>query len=206
MKRNRISVSFVGVFEKALPLIPPLDNKFCRDLFGMPYETVNGLTAEGYVIRVNEEFCPLVVINSQRIIFKAEEEIKLDEYVSKFKEKFVNTKLTAYGLNYEYEWIDLPAKADVWMWNHFYRKEIATPTNFHVSSKLQFSIGLSDNEVANVEIEPRANIQNGIFVSINHHHQISMSGLPGKEKLQGLISHSEEILGNVLFKNIIEND
>lgn len=47
MEKSRISIAYVGVLSPSKEnLTFELDNKFCRDLFGQPYDTVNGMTPE----------------------------------------------------------------------------------------------------------------------------------------------------------------
>ncbi len=204
MERRRISISFVGVFEKPQNTIN-LDNKFCRDLFGLPYETINGLGPEGYIIRLNNKPFPLVLLNSNKIIFKAAEEDKLDEYISKFVDKIINANFTAYGINYEYEWTGLKGFSQEWIWNHFFRKDLKTPSPYHISSSIKFSLGLNENELANIEIQPRFDNPNAIFASINHHHQVTLSGFPSKQELHDLIANSENQLKQKIFNTLIEN-
>lgn len=66
MRLEPISIAFVGVYNAILPMIPGLDNKFCRHLFDNPDETVNGMSAEGYTISINKKPFPLVVFNPQK--------------------------------------------------------------------------------------------------------------------------------------------
>ena len=73
MEKGRlICLSFVGVLKQPLMVIPNMDGKFCRELFGMPYETFNGITPDGYAIALNNKPFPLVVISPTKIIIKAE--------------------------------------------------------------------------------------------------------------------------------------
>jgi hypothetical protein len=213
MESNRISISFVGVYESPIPFIPQLDNKFCRDLFGRPYETTNGLTPEGYAISLANRPYPLVLINPAKIIFKASNDTDLEEYVNAFSsyisknpDKLPIKKFSAFGINYELEYLKLGKRADLWMWQHFVRADIKTPNEFHALNHLKFTLGVNEREALNFEIEPRAGVEDGIFVSCNHHHQIPMDGLPQKEELQSIIQKSQECLDEVLNKNILEDE
>lgn len=206
MKKNRLTISFVGVYEKPMQFIPSFDNKFCRDLFGKPYETTNGLTPEGYAITITGKPSPLVLINPNKIVFKSGDDDTLALYVSKFIDKLPKTNFMAYGINYEYECLELSESSDSWLWKHFFRNGIVTPNDFHICNHLKISLGVNDKETLNVEMEPRAGVEKGLFISCNHHHQEELSELPSKEVLSNIINKSTECINKVLFKNLIEND
>lgn len=84
-KGHLICLSFVAVLKRPLMVIPNMDGKFCRELFGMPYETFNGITPDGYVIAINNKPFPLIVISPTKIIFKAENKDVLLKYVEAVK-------------------------------------------------------------------------------------------------------------------------
>ena len=124
MEKGRlICLSFVGVLKQPLMVIPNMDGKFCRELFGMPYETFNGITPDGYAIALNNKPFPLVVISPTKIIIKAESKDILLKYVGAVKEELfkmnIPISLSAFGINSEYQWLGLEENADTWLWNHF---------------------------------------------------------------------------------------
>ena len=84
-KGQLICLSFVGVLKQPLPIIPNMESRFCRDLFGMPYDTFNGITPEGYVIAINGKPFPMVVVSPTKIIIKAESKDSLIKYTGAIK-------------------------------------------------------------------------------------------------------------------------
>lgn len=193
MRLEPISIAFVGVYNAILPMIPGLDNKFCRHLFDNPDETVNGMSAEGYTISINKKPFPLVVFNPQKIIFKSEDIDTLTSYVvkvkSEFKKKFFTPKFSAFGINYEYQFLDLDDNADVWISNRFLKSDTfgGKEKKCNVIS-LRFDI--DDSEIVNMSFEPRIGIRNGVFMSINHHHASILEELPEECVLKDLYEKS----------------
>lgn len=197
MNKKNINFSYVAVWNQPMTMIPQLDGKFCRELFGMPYETVNGLTPDGYTIAVNNKPFPMVVISPARLVVKAQNVEKLIEYVELVKRELEKINVpnftmtqAAFGINQEYELLDLNESSEQWMWNHFIDGKIKTESDFHTCGRLSLRVGITDNQVANIEIEPRLGIDNAIFVNINHHHSLFMETIPDAESLRKLIDSS----------------
>ena len=53
-------------------------------------------------------------------------------------------------------------------------------------------IGLDDNQVANVDVEPRMGVDDGVFININHHHNQNSDSIPDALQLRSLIETSIE--------------
>lgn len=209
MEKGRlICLSFVAVLKQPLEVIPNLDGKFCRELYGMPYETFNGITPEGYTIAINNKPFPLIAIGPARIIFKAENKTLLLKYVEAIKGELkkmnVPISIAAFGINREYQWLDLDSNADTWMWNHFINAEIKTGNEYHVCNKMNLRMGINENQFANIELAPRVGIRNGLFANINHHHNIVLDELPNADILDKYIKESDIKVSNIV-SNIIEN-
>ena len=203
MEKSRISIAYVGVLSPSKEnLTFELDNKFCRDLFGQPYDTVNGMTPEGYVIRIGSRPFPLGVINPLKLIIKAESIDQLTEYISKLSLLFKDYKFIAYGINYEYETINMKEDPKKWLWEQFIKESISTPNDFHVCSGIKLSYGLNESELLNIDIEPR-NGANGLFFSINHHHQIETKGLPSTDEIKDIIDTSYQCVEKDFFNNLM---
>lgn len=164
----------------------------------MPYETVNGLTPEGYTIAVNNKPYPMVIINPAKLIVKAQDIESLVCYVEAIKNelKRINPEfkmaLSAFGINFEKEILGLGENAEVWMWDHFINGNIAPNSDFHLCGKLTLRIGLDDNQVANVDVEPRMGVDDGVFININHHHNQNSDSIPDALQLRSLIETSIE--------------
>ena len=208
-KGNLICLSFVAVLKQPLMVIPNMDGKFCRELFGMPYETFNGITPDGYVIAINNKPFPLIVISPTKIIFKAENKDILLKYVEAVKGELqkmnIPISLSAFGINSEYQWLGLDANADIWMWNHFIDKKINTGNEYHVCNKMNLRVGINENQFANIELAPRVGIRNGLFANVNHHHNIVLDELPTTDVLNKYIEESNITINSNVIAKIIEN-
>lgn len=198
MEKKDMSLSYVAVWSQPMAMMPQMDGKFCRELFGMPYETVNGLTPDGYTIAVNNKPYPMVIINPAKLIVKAQDIESLVCYVEAIKNELkrinpeFNMALSAFGINFEKEILGLGENAEVWMWNHFINGNIAPNSDFHLCGKLTLRIGLDDNQVANVDVEPRMGVDDGVFININHHHNQNSDSIPDALQLRSLIETSIE--------------
>ena len=190
-------------------VIQNLDNKFCRDLFGQPYETFNGTTPDGYVIAINNKPFPMVVINPNKIIVKAENKELLVKYMAALKEELikmgVSISFSAFGVNSEYQWIGLDSNAETWLWSHYIDKRIDSGDGKQMCSKLNLRIVLNENQLVNVELSPRVGIRNGLYANINHHHNVSLDEIPDTKKLLEYIDKSEECINSDVIAKIIEN-
>lgn len=199
MKIERISVAFVGVYNAIQPMIPGLDNKFCRHLYNNPDDTINGMSPDGYTISINNRPLPMVVINSQKIIFKSENIDTLTSYVCKVKQEFgkigFGPQYAAFGINYEYQFLDLNDKAESWINNKFLRPDIFGGKE-KKCNVLSLRFDIDDSERVNMLFEPRVGIHNGVFMSINHHHASFLDELPKEDTLRDLFKQSESKIKN----------
>lgn len=57
--------------------------------------------------------------------------------------------------------------------------------------KLNLQYVISDKERLLLDFEPRNNIDNGLFLSVNHHNQYLISGFPNVDRLKELFTSSE---------------
>lgn len=208
-KRNLICLSFVGVLKQPLMVIPNLDASFCRNIFGMPYETFNGITPDGFTIALNNKPFPMIVINPAKIIVKADNKEALLNYVGAIKKELIKMNVplsfSAFGINSEYQWLGLEENADTWLWNHFIKKDINTGNEYQVCNKLNLRIGINENQFANIEIAPRIGIRNGLYTNINHHHNIVLEGIPDTDILNKYIEESNAAIDSNIIAKIIEN-
>ncbi len=194
MKRELISVAFVGVYDNIQPMIPGLDNKFCRHLYDNPDETINGMSAEGYTISINKKPFPLVVFNLQKIIFKSGNIDTLATYVRKVKNEFIgkgfSPKYSAFGINYEYQFLDLDNKSDLWISDRFLKPDVFGGKE-KKCNVLSLRFDINDSETVNMSFEPRFGIHNGVFMGINHHHASYLEELPEEDTLKDLYRKSK---------------
>ena len=195
MKRNRIAVSFVGVFKVPQIMIPQLDSNFCKNIFGIPESTIASITPTGFIIKHKVYSTPVVAITPQKIIVGAKDLEKLEKYIVALKEKLPEYDFAAYGLNQELEWLDLPMSANKWMFQRFIQPKFALNGEDQAfCGKLNLQYVISDKERLLLDFEPRNNVDNGLFLSVNHHNQYLISGFPNVDKLKELFARSEEKL------------
>lgn len=208
MEKNRLSISFVGVFDNTLPQLPQLDNEFCQNLFQMPSETTCGYYADGLIIRTNNNPTPIVLIGPQKMMILAYDEKSLYHIIScldiKFSEIGFTAKFNSFGINYEYEWKNLNENSNSWMWNHFITSKIDIKSQYKVCNKLSFRLGINENESLNFEVEPRIGIANGLYASINHHHNMPIKFLPPQDILSDSIKNSESLVTEYAFQLLSE--
>lgn len=202
MKLMPISVAFVGVYDSVIPMIPGLDNKFCRHLYDNPDETINGMSPEGYTISINKKPFPLVIFNPQKIIFKSGNIDTLTSYIRKVKDEFkkfgFNPKYSAFGINYEYEFLDLDDTADSWISKIFLKPDIFDGME-KKCNVLSLRFDINDSEIVNMSFEPRAGKRNGVFMSINHHHASILEELPEEGVLKSLYGSSQKRIEEDFF-------
>ena len=210
MEKKSFSISFVGVWEKSLNVLPNLENRFAKDLFGQPYDTFCGFTPDGFVVAVENKPFPMIVLGPTRIIVKAKDKESLLNYMDAIKHEIDNRvpgiRFSSFGINSEYNWIDIGESPEVWLWNHFINPSLPCSSQVQMCSKLNLRIGINETQVANIEIEPRRGIRNGIFANINHHHNQLLEGIPTREEANILIERSIETIENNIVLTLIEND
>lgn len=207
MEKNRISVAFVAVFAQPLSTIPVPSSDSCKELFGKNVELYQAMTPSGYLIASKSQPSSAIVINLTRIMFRAEKAEDLANYVEKFFKlpdiSCSTVQYSAYGVNSEYEFLDLGMGAAEWMWKIFINSSIDINPTGNLCTKLSFKFVESADESMNFEIEPRNGVSDGLYVSVNHHHERAGMALPSKEELIQLFSHSEDLIDNKYFKKII---
>ena len=198
MKANRISISFVGVFSKIQMMIPQLNSDFCQNIFEEPDSTLSALTPTGFVIKHREKVSPAIAITPQKVIVSAVDLDKLVRYVGKLQSELKKYEFAAYGLNQEIEWIDLDRSAKEWLLNQFIREDLKIENKPAVCGKLNLQYIINDKEQLFLDFEPRINVDNGIFGSINHHNQYPIFGFPNEKKLRELFMDSEKLVNSYL--------
>lgn len=206
MRKDCISVAFVGVFAENLSFIPALDPNFCKNLFDEPSRTICGMTPEGYVITIDKRQMPLVVISQNKICIRAKDEetvVKLCQIMStKISEIGLKTIYSAIGLNYEYQWLELNESAENWICKRFVKRDVFETIKLNSCQKLSLRTEISNDEFANLDIEPRVGTNDGVFVGINHHHNIRMERIPVYEELVKMYASSKKKIEKILLELI----
>ena len=210
MEKKDFSISFVGVWEKPLLVLPNFDNRFAKDLFDQPYDTFNGFTPEGYVVAIENKPFPMVVLSPTRVVIKAKDKEGLQKYMEAVQpeiDKLIqDNRFSSFGINSEYQWTDISESSEVWLWNHFINPSLSCSSLVQMCNKLNLRIGINETQIANVEIEPRRGVRNGIFANINHHHNQFLNGIPTGEDAKWLIESSIETIEEKIIKNLIDNE
>ncbi len=208
MKEERISVALVGIYDRPINLIPQLDPDFCKNLFGQPEITMVGIGQEGLVISTNNKPFPLVIIGLQKIAIKVANENDLAQCISaiqaEFAAKGLAFKFSAYGINYEYQFLNINQPAEEWMWYRFVQPKIKTKSKYQSCPRLTLRFGINDIETINLTVEPRIGVHDGIFVDINHHHSSAieeLSALMVKKHYAESVKIVEELLSDVILNN-----
>lgn len=192
-------------------MLPNVDNQFAKDLFGVPNNDIlNGITPEGYVIAVSNKPFPMVMLNSAKLMIKAQDVRSLLNYMASLKEELNKMGLTisfsSFGVNSEYQWVEIDKNPESWLWEHFIKEAFRSENTFRVCNKLNLRIGINEEEVANVEIEPRRGVRDGIFANVNHHHNQALDAIPTGEEAVALIQKSIETIDSEILQKIIENE
>lgn len=210
MRHNIISYSFVAVWKKPIAQIPILDNKFCLDLFGDPYNTNATLTPEGFVIKLSMAKIPnpAVIINSKRIAIISYDLNQVKETVSKVSnelKKFANISLSigAVGINTEHEFVEMEEQSSILLAKKFVLPGIKSTSGKKKPivnvTDLKFQIIAEENEKYNIQVQPRANLLDGLFFSINNHLQIEYDSIPEPTEVNRLFAETLKNLEDRVF-------
>lgn len=152
----------------------------------------------------------MIALGLTRLVVKAKDKESLLNYIEAIKpeidSRVSGIRFSSFGINSEYQWTDIGESPEGWLWNHFINPSLSGVSQVQMCSKLNLRIGINETQVANVEIEPRRGIRNGIFANINHHHTEMLNGLPTREEAEILIENSIEAIENKIVLKLIEND
>lgn len=198
MKRNQITVSFVGVFKELQRMIPQLDSEFCRNVFDDPDSTFAANIPDGFIIKHKINPVPAIAITPQKVVIVATDLNLLFNYIESIKAKLPLYDFAAYGINQEIEWLELESDANRWIFDRFIRPELRIKDKKALCNKLNLQFGINESQELFIELEPRNGMSNGLFASINHHNQYAIKGFPSKTKLKDLFTLSEATVDEYL--------
>jgi hypothetical protein len=174
MKTKILSYSFVGIWKQLFSQIPILDNTFSKDIFKDPYNTISGISPNGFVITLQDVFpAKTVLFNTQRIEISSVNLHEVSEILIKILKEFDistnnSTEFANLGFNFELE-VDLGQKADNWIKNSFFGNLISKNQGINIIGKaIHFDIAVQQKRY-DVLIEPRLSQENAIFIKINDH-------------------------------------
>ena len=208
MDKKRISVAFVGVYEQNLSFIPAFSPDFCKNLFHQPATTVFGITPDGFVITIEKRQMPLVVVAQNKISVRTQEEDTLTQIlksvVEELKKSGVSLKCSAFGLNYEDQWLQMQEPAEIWMQKRFIKRDLLKTAKLQSCQQISFRAEINATELVNLTIEPRAGVNDGLYANVNHHHILQSEDIPQPEKLKELFVRSITQTENILSELIRE--
>lgn len=208
MSHTILSYSFVGIWEKPLPQIPVLDNKFNKDLFGDPYTTTAGFSPDGFTILKSGSIPPkTVVINPIRleIVCLGIDEVSqvLNKIGSELK-RVLGTdfqfKFSSFGLNTEYEVKLTKGNFEEWMSRRFFTGiQPLDKTSRIVGTQVNFEYQVSKEEKYAVLVQPRVNDTSSVFIQVNDHKS---KDVPDLKEFEQLFSESIEKVKNIILKTL----
>lgn len=200
MKNNLLTISFVGVFKTPQTMIQPLNANFCRDVFHNPGSTVSGFSPAGFVVKHRTLPAPSISITPEKLIVMATSQNNLFEYINSLRTQIPEYEFIAYGLNRDIESLDISQNEDIcdWMCRHFIKQQFCYGNRVNRTSKLNLLFDIDDNELVNIDMEPRVGVKNGLFLSVNHHNNYQIKGLPEQSVLSSLYRDSTEKVNKVI--------
>jgi len=203
MKSNILSFGIVGIWENIKSSIPILGNEFCKDLFGDVYNTITGMTEEGFLISLPSSRLPVesVIIHHQRIQFITHDFDRLLDISSKVigqldSLKDFSTSVRAIGFNTEFEISDIGAESSSWISNKFINSNEINkqfPENILVTKDLKFDVLLSDDKKVGLILQPRVGRPDAIYLKINFHKGGVPEKYPDSEKIKKMYNESSTI-------------
>ena len=204
MDINILSVSFVGVFNTPLSMIPQLDSNFCKNIFHNPDMTISGYGPTGFMVKHKILPVPSILINPAKVIITANNLDDIYAYVRSISEQLPKMRFGAYGLNSEMEWRS-DTNADEWLSSHFIKNNKRIGVSFNKCSHLNLTFDISEKELLNIGFEPRIGVSKGVFASVNHHNEYSMVGFPSQDTLKREFERSFLIVNKQISK-LVEDE
>lgn len=173
MELNILNYTFVGILNNPFTSLPNFDESSLINLLELPYETQIAKDHNGIAIQARNRYVG-AILNKDRFVVTAESPEMLNRIITRVVRELKKTHLmiaiSAYGLNYEIEYIKLPDVSTKWLWENF-MSNVAVNNTFHECNKVDFRLGIAANQYFNFSFEPRVNNPHAVFLNLNHHHQ-----------------------------------
>lgn len=212
MNQRLLQSSFVGVWEKPILNLPPIDRKLLLDIYGDPYYTNIGLGPEGMVIsHLKDEPIGNILFNANRIQISSQ----TYEYTSLLTTKFYDIlrllpdlnfifPFSSIGINSDFEFSGFPIESSEWLKNIFFKefeKNIAE-IKFLIPYHVRFEMKTNKDLKLNIGIQISPNEKYSLIVSLNDDRFWSEKPIPTKNELEDfyLDSHLEF---NTYFKKLL---
>jgi len=195
-----LSAAFVGVWANPLPGIPKLSQQVLMNLFSDPYTTTIGVSPEGLIVqKMGKPPTPTVLFGPTRFQVLAP---TVDETARVLKALLAEAHtrmsqqipyLQNIGINTEHQWVRQKfAPSARWLADQYVRKGLTVPPDGAIveAINLNFVVHLGVPErTYNVQLQPRAEKENGVFAAINDHREWNMA-VPGSDKVIRLLNES----------------
>lgn len=199
MDINLLTISFVGVFKTPQTMIQQLDPEFCKNIFHSPENTVSGLTPTGFMIRLSTSPIPIINISLDKFIIVARSINELLEYIEAIRSAVPEYEFQAYGLNRDLECLNIKTRnISTWMYEHFVQDRFKLGTKLNACNRFNLQFDVEENEILNLDFEPRTGYTNGLFIAVNHHNVYPTIGFPPLEELRKLYNSSEKKINKYL--------
>jgi hypothetical protein len=190
--------------------MPMLENKFCKDLFGDPYTTEVGFTPDGLIINLANAQIPNphVILGPLKADFVCNTLDLLCSIAEKVFTELVKLNISqleigAVGVNTEHEFLELSEPSQSYLTNRFLLKGFQNDQDFPlIMSDLRFQVKINENDSYNLLIQPRANQPNGLYMNINAHKQVKITGMPPKKTLVELYNKTKNDLNKLIFPSL----
>jgi hypothetical protein len=184
-----------------------LDNKFCKDLFDDPYNTDVGFSPDGFTIGLTslQVPSPHIVIGPTRAMFMSNDFGQVKSVIGKIKKELYRLKshsleISAIGVNTEYEFLEIEETAQKYLETRFLDSGFRNPEHFPVHmTDIRFQVKTDENNFYSLLIQPRANQPNGLYINVNAHRQLDISGIPSGEYLDDLYNQTNKELKDFIF-------
>ena len=205
---ENISIAYVALLQQKLPKYPMMNNleqqklwnRFCKDLFEKPYETVNGFYPDGYLVSANTSLYPALYITNDKVVCKTKNKEDLSNYLCKLNDFLkkndpeILKNFRAFGLNYEYK-IDLNDVSS-FLIDRFCSEKIKTSSDRTViCNSISLSVVAPPSQRYNFQIQTK---DNTCFIEINHHHEEIFTSLHSGKDLLNIIAESQTSVENIL--------
>ncbi len=220
MKHTVLSYTFVGAWATPLPGVPKLDLPLLVNLFGDPYTTNVGFAQDGSLVvqKLGKPPAPMLMLGPLRFQVQCP---TLEETVKAFgkvrQEAYAKTNqqvplLSVVGLNTEHEWTQPTFKPSaLWLARRYVRKGLFDPPlELEEAAKtIEFFLALTDPvRRYNVQLQPRADKDDGVFAAINDHREWHKA-VPAMEEVAALLKDSasdiEERVTPLILGGVAEN-
>lgn len=204
MTLNELTISFVGVFRTPQTMIPQLSSEFCRNIFHNPELTMSGITPVGFVVKHKLQPVPMISISTDKFVIMAKTKDELFPYIESIKTQVPVYEFGSYGLNRDFEYLGIGQSAVDWISSRFIKERFRIGSSVNCCNRLNLMFDTGENEFLNIDIEPRVGIQDGLFLSVNHHNNCPLRGFPDRDRLQTLYDRSKQLILHklgILFEN-----